>query len=280
MSFRRTVLLVPLVLLLVAAALFFAAEYWFESAGGRGSIEATLSQSAGMPVRLDGDFDIMFLPNPGVRGTGLSISDPVSGEEVARSQLYEAELALGPLFRQELEVSHLALQKLVLGARGGPRFAIPRIAVSGFSPGRATDFEIDLGWLGQVDGVFTWRPAQADVALDLAWVGEGREDIELAGNIRYFSDYLRFDQLEAVIGGQALTGQGCLIQTDRPALNLELEAGVLDLNALVEAVPGGQGTAGMLPFDVNLVLRAVEIHRDDLRAVDTVLEIGAAPHCP
>lgn len=280
MSFRRTLLVVPVVLLLIAVALFFAAEYWFESAGGRGSIEDTLSQSAGMPVRLDGDFDIVFLPSPGVRGTGLSISDPVSGDEVARSQLYEVELALGPLLRQELEVRHLALQKLTLGARGGSRFAIPGIAISGFSPGSSTDFEIDLGWLGKVDGVFTWRPAQADVALDLAWAGEGREDIELAGNIRYFSDHLSFDQLVAVIGGQALAGQGCLIQTDRPALNLELEAGVLDLNALQEAVPGGQGGAGMLPFDVNLVLRAAEIHRDELRAVDTVLEIGAAPHCP
>lgn len=280
MSFRRILLVLPLVLLLLAVLLFFAAEYWFESAGGRGSIETTLSQSAGMPVRLDGDFDIMFLPSPGVRGTGLSISDPVSGDEVARSQMYEVELALGPLFRQELEVNHLALQKLVLGARGGPRFAIPRIAVSGFSPGSATDFEIDLGWLGRVDGVFTWRPAQADVALDLAWAGEGREDIELAGNIHYFTDYLRFDQLAAVIGGQALTGQGCLLQLGPPVLNLELEAGVLDLNALLEGVPGGQGGTGMLPLDVNLVLRATEIRRGDVRAVDTVLEIGAAPQCP
>lgn len=280
MKLRRVLLLLPVALLLLAVALYFAAEYWLESSGGRRAIETTLSETAGLPVRLEGDFDIMFLPLPGVRGIDLVFFDPATGDELASSQMFEAELALGPLLRKEVEVNHLALRKLVLGARGGARFAIPAFSISGFAPGRETGIEIDLGWLGTVDGSFTWKPAQTQVSLDLTWDGEGREVIELAGDLRYLPGLVHFDRLAAVIGGQALGGQGCFVQLDRPALNLELVAGELDLDALLEGLPGGQGGAGMLPLDINLQLRAEALRRGDVLASDTVLEVGASPRCP
>lgn len=280
MKLRRVFLLLPLVLLLLLVVFYLAAEYWLESAGGRRAIETTLSETAGLPVRLDGDFDVMFLPRPGVRGTGLTVLDPATGEELATSQLFEAELALGPLLRKELEVNHLGLQKLVLGAGGGPRFAIPAFGISGFAPGRDTGVEIDLGWLGTVDGSFNWKPAQTGVVLDLTWAGEGRQPIELSGDLRYLPGLVRFDSFAAVIGGQAVGGQGCLLQLDRPSLNLELEAGDLDLDALLEGLPGGQGGAGMLPLDINLRLRAASLRRGEVLASDTTLEVGAPPRCP
>ncbi len=280
MKLRRVLLLLPVALLLLLVFVYFAAEYWLESAGGRRAIEKTLSEAAGLPVRLDGDFDIMFLPLPGVRGTGLSVLDHGTGEQLATSQLFEAELALGPLLRKELDVNHLELQKLVLGARGGPRFAIPAFGISGFAPGRDTGIEIDLGWLGTVAGSFNWKPAQTRVALDLSWAGEGRQAIELEGDLQYLPGLVRFDRFAAFIGGQAVGGRGCLLQHGRPSLNLELEAGELDLDALMEGLPGAQGGAGALPLDINLRLHAAALRRGDVLATDTTLEVGAPPRCP
>ncbi|MEE4216409.1 MAG: hypothetical protein V2I48_02270 [Xanthomonadales bacterium] len=280
MKLRRVLLLLPAALLLLLVFSYLAAEYWLESAAGRRAIESALSDTAGLPVRLDGDFDIMFLPLPGVRGTSLTALDRGTGEAIATSQLFEAELALGPLLRKELEVNHLKLQKLVLGARGGARFAIPAFGISGFAPGRDTGIEIDLGWLGRVEGSFNWKPAQTRVGLDLTWAAEDRQAIELDGDLQYLPGLVRFDRFAAVIGGQSVGGQGCLLQREQPSLNLELEAGELDLDALVAGLPGGQGAAGGLPLDINLRLRAAALRRGDVLATDTVLEFGAPPACP
>ena len=54
---------------------------------------------------------------------------------------------------------------------------------------------------------------------------------------------------------------------------------VVDLAALEAAFPAGQGGAGALPFDLNLRLQAETLLRGDIRASDTVLEVGAPPDC-
>lgn len=280
MSARRILWALPPALLLLAVATYFAAEYWLESAGGRRAVEQELGNSAGMPVRLEGDFDIMLLPALGVVGTELVISDEASGQDLARSSRYEVELALWPLLKKQLHVERLELEHLALGAPGGARMAVPSVEISGFAVNKATDFAIDLGWLGTVEGKFTWRPGDAEIALILTWLPEDAGVIELAGDIRYFTSHVRFDGVKVEAGGQRVTGDGCFIMGLAPSLNLDLNAASLDLDALSETIPGGEGAAGMVPFDINFRLRAGELNRGGIRAIDTVLEVGSAPACP
>ena len=83
MKIRRLLLLVPLITLSVLAALYFAVDDWLESAGGRRALERTLSEQVGMPVHLNGDFNIKLLPSVGVSGTELVVSDPATGDDLA-----------------------------------------------------------------------------------------------------------------------------------------------------------------------------------------------------
>lgn len=276
---RRLIISVPASLVLLAVAFYFAAIAWLESSGGREAIEKQLSAAAGIPVRLTGTFDLSLLPVPRAAGSELLLSDP-SGNEVVRSRGFRVDLALKPLFQRQFRVDRLELDWLTLGAADGPRFSIPSVAVSGFEPGRATGLDVDLGFLGAVEGTFTWRPEASEVALDVHWGIEGRDPVELAGSVSYFSDYAAFSGMQAVIAGQELAGHGCLLLADRPVLNLDLHAGVLDLAALEAAVPGGQGGALSLPLDINLRLAADEVRRGEMRATGSLLEIGNPPICP
>ena len=275
----RRLLIVLLFFLLTAVALYFGSIAWLESSGGRQAIEKQLSAAAGMPVRLAGTFYLSLLPFPRAEGTELVVTD-AAGIDLARSRAFSVDLALKPLLKRQFLVDRLELEWLTLGAPGGPRMALPSVAISGFEPGSETGLAVDLGGLGAVDGTFTWRPEQAEVGLDLTWATEGRDPIDLSAVVAYFTDHARFEDLAASIGGQQLAGRGCLLTDNGPRLNLDLQAGILDLEALVAAIPGGQGTAGGLPLELNLRLSADEMRRGDLRAIDSVLEIGDAPLCP
>ena len=70
-----------------------------KSSGGRRLVEQTLSEAAGLPVRLGGDFDVHLLP-PGASGTDFRVLDAVTGGEVVRSRAYDLELELLPLLRR------------------------------------------------------------------------------------------------------------------------------------------------------------------------------------
>lgn len=275
----RQILWLPLLIALLIAALYFAAIAWLESSGGREAIEKQLSVAAGMPVRLAGDFDLALLPAPGARGTELLISDP-SGMVIAGSRTFRVDLALEPLLRRQFRVDRLQLEWLTLGAAGSTQFAIPSVAISGFEPGREAALAVELGWFGTIDGSFTWRPADAEVSLDLAWNTEGRDPIGLGGVVAYFADHAAFRDLDAMIGGQHLVGNGCVLVAGRPVLNLDLAAGILDLDALAAAMPGGDGGGAMLPLAINLRLVADEMVRGELRATGSVLVIGDPPDCP
>ena len=275
----RRLLIVFLSFLLIAAGLYSGSVAWLESSGGRQAIEKQLSAAAGMPVHLAGAFDLSLLPVPRAEGTELVVTD-AAGIDLVRSRAFSVDLALKPLLKRQFLVDRLELEWLTLGAPGGTRMALPSVAISGFEPGSETGLAVDLGWLGAVDGTFTWSPERAEVGLDLSWTAEGREPIDLSAVVAYFPDHARLEDLAASIGGQQLAGRGCLLTDNGPRLNLDLRAGVLDLEALAAAIPGGEGTAGALPLELNLRLSADEMRRGDLRAIDSVVELGDAPLCP
>lgn len=280
MKIRRLLLLVPLITVSVLAALYFAVDYWLESAGGRRALERTLAEQVGMPVHLNGDFNIKLLPSVGVSGTELVVSDPATGDDLAVGGYFETDLALAPLLREELEIRHVLIERLKLALPDGGNVFIPSIRLESFGFGSPTDFEVDWSWLGVLSGQFTWSPDESRVLLDVLWVADDRDDVTYRGTVDYGPDLVRFGSSELSVGSQTISGAGCLLLAGIPVLNLMLEAEMLDLDALSRNIPGGEGASGSLPFELNLRLDAAEIRRDDITARDTRLEIGSDPVCP
>ena len=279
MSIRRALILSPLILAALFAAAYFALVYWLESAGGRQALEKTMADRIGMPVSLGGDFDIRLLPSVGVSGTQLLVSDPVTGEELATGNYYETDLALAPLFREELEIRHVLIEGLKLKLPDGNGLFFPRISVGAFAFNRPTDFEVDWSWMGRLDGQFAWHPEESRLWLDALWRVEDRDEIAYRGDIVIQPGKMSFADSELIVGDQAVNGEGCLLLDGGPELNLLLAADRLDLDALLENIPAGQGDPGSLPVQLNLRLDAAEIRRGGIVARETRLEVGGQPSC-
>lgn len=280
MRLRRALFVLPLVSVFLLVLLYFAVDYWLESAGGRRALERTLGEKIGVPVHLNGDFNIRLLPSVGVSGTELVISDPDSGRDLARGGFFETDLALAPLFREELQVRQVVVEDLMLNAPDGGGLFVPRLVIGTFQVGKPSEFLIDLSWLGVFEGRFTWQPDESLVELELRWRADERDDIAYRGPIRYQAGLVRFGPAKLAIGSQALDGQGCLLFADRPELNLDLQADRLDIDALMANLPGGEGAAGALPIQLNLRLEAAEVRQGETVAFDTLLELGEPPRCP
>ena len=62
---RRIFLLLPLFTVLFLALMYLAVDTWLQSAGGRRAVERVLTDQVGLPVELQGDFNIMLLPAAG-----------------------------------------------------------------------------------------------------------------------------------------------------------------------------------------------------------------------
>ena len=265
-------------LVLVLLIAYFGLQGWIESSGGRNAVEDQLSRAAGKRVRLGGDFDVVFLPVPGVRGTELEITDPQSGQRVAHSREYAADLSLSALTQKRLLVEHLEMNWLIFGPEGGQRLAIPRVTLTGFEPGSLSRFAVGLGPLGEIDGTFTWHPDSFNVDLSIDGAVETIGPFELAGRFFYNAQGAYFDALELSVAGQDLEGSGCYRAEGEAELNLDLRAARLDLDAL-EALAEGSAGGGRLPLAINLRLHADEMIRGDVTAFDAVFEFGSAFTC-
>jgi len=91
----------------VAALLFLLvliADAWLESRAGRRELENALESSLGMPVQLQGDFDIALLPALGVSGTDLSIDSNDTDAPFVQIRDYHVAVKLLPLINGELSV--------------------------------------------------------------------------------------------------------------------------------------------------------------------------------
>jgi len=162
--------------------------------------------------------------------------------------------------------------------QGSLRWRSPSSALTVAANGRGSwPGELDVqaeallaGGTGSADVL--WRPpqdippARLRLAYALESAGVGLDGIDLA------AEYL------------SLSGRGCLLSGDRPALHLELSAGAIDVDALPD--PGDWGEVGEdgpgregSPFDLNIRLAVAELRKGDTIARDAVLQIGADPDC-
>ena len=279
---RRIFLFLPLLTVLFLVVMYFALDTWLQSSGGRRAVERVLTAQLGMPVGLQGEFNIMLLPAAGVSGTNLVVRDGATGSDLARGGRFRVSLELLPLVREELRINEVVVEDLVLAGQGASDegFVIPRASLTGFAAGEPADFSIDLGPWGEVRGSFTWLPQQATVDLGLTWGGFMFPRVSLDTLIHYSDHVINFPRLDADLGGQAVEGSGCFIQSPGKALNLDLTAGVLDLDRLGGWPDDTSGSGAEMPFDLNLVVKAEEVRYGETTAYGSVLRMGSAPHCP
>jgi hypothetical protein len=278
---RRLLWLIPLLLALAFAALYFALDAWLESAGGRHAIERTLSERAGRPVRLEGEFDVVLLPSPGVSGTRLVIGDPGGGPDLVESAGYQVALALRPLIREELVVQRLALEGIALAPRPGeaPALFIPGVTLWTFRENEPAPFRVDLGFAGTIEGQVEWQPAAGAANLELDWNGWWLGRLKARARLETTDAGLFFPQLWLQAEDMTVSGDGCYRDTASPALDLDLSADRIDLDRLAALMPEGEGGTPGLPFQLNLRLAADEVRRGEITAWGTVLEYGRAPDC-
>lgn len=278
---RRSLWLVFLLLLVaLPIAAYFILDAWLESAGGRSAIEQELARRSGMPVSLQGDFNIGLLPTPGVSGTRFVVGDPLLGRPVLSSGEYRIVLDLAALIEKRLEIRELELAEIRVAPEGAD-FRIRRLVLRGYAENQPTRVSADLGDLGELDGLFTWFPARSTLRVDSSWQGLERQQGRLALELEWAGAWLGLRDIRAELEEQAVQGSGCVSLSAPISVHLDLESGGIDLDRVAGAFPEGQGggDAG-LPFILNLRLKADRVVKGDTSAQGVVVELGGMPSCP
>lgn len=283
MTVRRVLLLLPVLALLLLGGLYVLLDTWLESAGGRRAVERALSERSGMPVTLNGEFDIMLLPAPGVSGTELLVLDPLRGDVLARGGRFAVALELLPLFREQLEIRQLTVGDLHAGPPGA-ELHIEELGLSAYAQNQPTDLYVELGEQGRIEGWFTWFPSRLAIDFAVDWKAPGDREGSLASTVSWSGSRFSLADINAELAGQRIRGHGCFELGTPPVLNLLLSSEMLDFDLMSSALPQTAGEGGMesfeLPLELNLVLDVDQFLGGDVRAENVTLELGRQPTCP
>lgn len=262
---RHKWLSIPAALILFLVAAFWLANTWLESSGGRAMLEQNLSSRIGMPVRLQGEFNLALWPSIGVSGTELVIGDPGPESELIRSREFGLSVALLPLMEKQLVIERVGIKGSTIypdrffgAVKGGANDPIhlDSLMISGFAINQETPFAFEIEKLVSVEGSFRWNPSQF---------------------IIFFSG-LKL----ATTGGEA-AGRGCLRLQAPVSLQLDLEAESLDLDAIRDSLPlmNDMADGGDEPsFDARIQLSAGELKAAGAVARNAVIRLGIPGDCP
>lgn len=205
---RKLLLALPLALVLLVTAAYYLLGAWLESAGGRQAVERALTERIGLPVTLEGKFEVMLLPAVGVSGTGLVLGEPGLETEVLRSREYALSLALLPLLDRRLVIQSVRFEEglfhlgrwpeagaaapgsapagirlpeieqleirdfgLLVSAGDDRPYRLRELTIDGFAAGRPAPFELEVEDAGRWVGSLVWNAGPA--TLDLAANGTG-----------------------------------------------------------------------------------------------------------
>ena len=297
-SFRKLVLVLLVVIILLPVAAYWLADSWLESAGGRRMLEQTLSARIGMSVRLEGEFDLMLFPAIGVTGTELVIGGPEPGSELARSREFEISVAIKPLLDRKIFIEWIRLSggtihpnrysrtndlDGIVGTVGANSFAnlllpeIQELTIRDFIivlPGEENQFHIkQLTLTNFAENRAT--PFTLEIE-DLATT---------AGTLRWDTSQsiIHLGKLQLDFAGQVVRGTACLFLQNPVSLHLDLRAGAFDLDTFREGLPGtgvsaGQGS-GDLPLEIQARFAVDELKTSGAIARGVVLSLGGEPAC-
>jgi hypothetical protein len=145
-----------------------------------------------------------------------------------------------------------ALEIFLPGENALP-LSLRALEVKDFAEGRQTIFAVEIESLATVTGWLLWDSARPGI---------------------------RFGDLQLDVGGQTLNGIACLL-LEPWSLHVDLEAGLLDFDALRNALPdSGQGSGdGELPLEVRARLRVEQLRSSGVIAQGVELSLGENPDC-
>jgi len=282
-----------LLLFLLPVVAYWAVDAWLESSGGRRMLERSLSSRAGMDVRLQGDFDLMLLPDIGVSGTELVISDPQAAGPLARSADYEISVALKPLFDGQVRIDWI---RLTGGEIYPERYRSDASTGSEKPAGEVKIPPIDELTIRDFELVFSGQDNQ-DLRIDLFEVNgfadrqqapfrlEMDRMAQVEGWMRFDAAASRLDLGSLLISrqGQNMTGKACLFIGNEVSVQLVLEADVIDLDLLRKDLPdAGMGTGDsdeQKPLDMRVQLSVGELKSGEVLAHGVVMNLGDDPDC-
>ena len=300
-SIRKLGLAVLAIFIVLPGVVYWLADTWLESSGGRQMLEQTLTRRFGMKVRLVGEFELMLLPAIGVSGTGLVIGGPDPEAEFARSQEYEISVALWPLTQRKVLIEWVRMTggRVFLeryspeddsdegkkgpgvGATSAANFLLPEIrelSIRDFQivlPGE-NEFPLQVNKL-TVRGFAENRDTPFALEIEKLAAVEGRLRWDPSRSLVQFGN-LRLD-----LGGQSVGGRGCLfLQTPR-SLHLDMQASAFDLDAFQESLPdtdlGSGKDNGELPLEIRARFTTDELRSSGAVARGVVLSLGEEPAC-
>ena len=262
---RHKWLSIPFALILLLVAAFWLADSWLESSGGREMLEQKLSSRIGMPVRLQGEFNLALWPSIGVSGTELVVGDPGPESELIRSGEFGLSVAILPLMEKQLVIERVGITGstiypgrffgVVKGGVSGP-IHLDSLMISGFVINQETPFAFEIEKLVSVQGSFRWNPSQFVIF---------------------------FSGLKLATAGGEAAGEGCLRLQAPFSLQLDLEAESLDLDTIRDSLsqmgemPDGGDESS---FDARIQLRAGELKAAGAVARNAVIRLGIPADCP
>ena len=262
---RHKWLSIPVALILLLVAAVWLADTWLESSGGREMLEQKLSSRIGMPVHLQGEFNLALWPSIGVSGTELVVGDPGPESELIRSREFGLSVAILPLLEKQLEIERVGIKGstiypdrffgVVKGGVSGPMH-LDSLSLSGFVINRETPFAFEIEKLVSVQGSLRWNPSQSVIF---------------------------FSGLKLATAGGEAAGEGCLRLQAPVSLQLDLAAESLDLDTIRDSLsPMGEMADGgdESSFDARIQLRAGELKAAGAVARNAVIRFGVPGDCP
>jgi len=285
---RKIILSILVVVLLLPPAAYWIGDAWIESSGGRLMLEQELSRRTGMSVRLEGEFNLMLLPDIGVDGTALLIGGEAGAASLFASfEEFEISVALMPLFQRQViiewirlsggriypdryrgadspghagsarlpEIQELTLRdfEILLPDESAPPLRLKSLDVNHFADGQQTSFSLEIEKLVTASGWLLWDSTRPGI---------------------------RFGDLDLDLGGQMLSGIACLL-LEPWTLHADLHAATLDIDSLRNGLPdafSGSGD-GELPLDLRVRLGVEELRSSGVVARGVKLSAGDSPDC-
>lgn len=288
-----------LALLSLPFAAYWLADAWLESSGGRQMLEQELTRRLGMSVRLEGEFDLMLLPDIGVSGTELVIggeadSTPVKGSSpppfFARSRAFEVSVALKPLFKKQVVVEWIRLTDGMVypdhyahnASGSGGETAVADAVLPEIQELTLRDFTVVLD-----------EETGAAVRLKLLEISDFADGRRAPFGLE-FEDLLAVDgwllwetarskielgDLRLDLGGQDLSGEACLLLREPLSLNVELKAQTFDVDAFMDNLPELGTGGGDAPMEIRARFSVDEFRSSGVVARGVVLNLGPDPVC-
>ena len=157
------------------------------------------------------------------------------------------------------------------------------------------DIQYDTWEIYDLTGRLTADLSESILDSELIW-GDDEQALSITTRVSWEPDFVEaqdgflIEEINLLLDGHAIEGEGCLLQGTTQQLNLDLSAPSMqlgDLKAISEkwkspatASPDSSESSDELPFELGARLLIDQASYEDTRAEGIVITIGEGPNCP